>query len=117
MPVVHPENQAAETGEAISNHAHKTLHHLSYSDLGRAQNAGPTESAPLRTTQVPEPERLRPGRCMQPRASLRRFPAGLSSVGREGTCAVSGGRPSVAATPERTPVLFVYTVPPSSQHD
>ena len=42
-------------------------------DLGRAQNAGPTESVPLRTTRVPEPEWLRPGRCMQPRAGLRRF--------------------------------------------
>ena len=47
---------------------------LSYSDLGRAQNAGPTESASLRTTQVLEPEWLRPGRCMQPRAGLRQFP-------------------------------------------
>ena len=44
------------------------------SDLGRAQNAGPTESVPLRTTRVPEPEQLGPGRCMQPRASLGLFP-------------------------------------------
>jgi len=48
---------------------------VSDSDLGRAQNADPTESVPLRTTRVPEPERLRPGRCMQPRAGLRQFPA------------------------------------------
>ena len=63
-------------GEAISHsdRTHQTPHHLSCSDLGRAQNAGPTESAPLRTTRVPEPEWLRPGRCMQPRAGLRRFP-------------------------------------------
>ena len=63
--------------EAISrsNHARQTPHHLSCSDLGRAQNAGPTESAPLRTTRVPEPEQLRPGRCKQPRASLGWFPA------------------------------------------
>ena len=69
MPVVHPENQVAVTGEAISHsdHACQTPHHLSCSDLGRAQNAGPTESAPLRTTRVPESEWLRPGRCMQPR--------------------------------------------------
>ena len=75
-PVVHPENQAAGTGESISrsDHARQTPHHFSCSDLGRAQNAGPTESAPLRTTWVPEPERLRPGRCMQPRASLWWFP-------------------------------------------
>ena len=49
--------------------------HLSCSDLRRAQNAGPTESAPLWSTPVPEPERLRPGKCIQPRASLRQFPA------------------------------------------
>ena len=63
--------------EAISrsNSAHQTPHHLSCSDLGRAQNTGPTESAPLRTTRVPEPERLRPGRCRQPRAGLGRFKA------------------------------------------
>ena len=68
----------AGTGEVISrsDHARQTPHHLSCSELRRAQNAGPTEeSAPLRTTWVPEPERLRPGRCMQPRASLGRFPA------------------------------------------
>ena len=32
------------------------------------------ESAPLRTTRVPEPEWLGPGRYMQPRASLGFFP-------------------------------------------
>ena len=75
VPVVHPENQVAGMGEAISHSdcARQTPHHLSCSDLGRAQNAGQTESAPLRTTQVPEPERLRPGRCMKPRASLGWF--------------------------------------------
>ena len=31
-----------------------------------SQNAGPTESAPLRTTRVPEPEWVRPGKCIQP---------------------------------------------------
>ena len=36
-----------------------------------AQQSG---SVPLRTTRVPEPERLGPGRCMQPRASLGLFP-------------------------------------------
>ena len=77
MPVVHLEIQAAGTGEAIShsNCAHQTHGHLSCSDLGRAQNAGPTESAPLRTTRVPEPEWLRPGKCIQPRAGFRQFPA------------------------------------------
>ena len=41
--------------------------------IRRAQNASPTESAPLRTTRVPEPERLGPGRYMQPRAGLGLF--------------------------------------------
>ena len=54
----------------LSSLSRQTPHHLSCSDLGRAQNAGPTESVPLRTTRVPEPERLGPGRCMQPRAGL-----------------------------------------------
>ena len=60
-------------GEVISHSdcARQTPHHCS--DQGRAQNAGPTESAPLRTTWVPEPERLRPGRCRQPRANFGRF--------------------------------------------
>ena len=73
--VVHPENQAGGMEKVISrsDHAHQTPHHSSCSELGRAQNAGPMESAPLRTTRVPEPEWLRPGRCMQPRAGLRRF--------------------------------------------
>ena len=41
--------------------------HLSCLDLGRAQNAGPTKSEPLWSTREPEPEWLRPGKCMQPR--------------------------------------------------
>ena len=55
--------------------ASQTPGHLSCSDLGRAQNAGPTESVPLWSTPVPEPERLRPGKCRQPRAGLRQFTA------------------------------------------
>ena len=45
---VYPENRAAGTGQAInrSDRARQTPHQLSCSDLGRAQNAGPTESAP-----------------------------------------------------------------------
>ena len=76
MLVVHPENRAAGTGEVISfsDRARQTPHHLSCSDLARAQNAGPKDSAPLRTTRVPEAEWLRPRRCMQPRAGLGRFP-------------------------------------------
>ena len=54
---------------------HQAPGHLSCSDLGRAQNAGPTKSAPLGSTQEPESEQLRPGKCTQPRAHLRQFPA------------------------------------------
>ena len=82
MPVVHPENQAAGMGEAISHsdHARQTPDHLSCSDLGRAQNTGPTESVPLRTTRVPETEWLGPGRCRQLRAGLGWFPAEQTRV-------------------------------------
>ena len=95
----------------------QTPHHLSCSDLGRAQNAGPTESVPLRTIQVPEPERLGPGRCMQSRAGLKLFPAEQPRAR-----AVWAGRlhvPGAGADPvwlrhcERTPVLFVCSITPS----
>ena len=122
-PVVHPENRVAGTGEPInlSGRAHQTLHRLSYSDLGRAQNAGPNESVPLRTTWVPEPEQLRPGRCMQPRAGLGRFPAEQPRA-----WAVWAGKahvPWAGTGPvwlrhcEHTTVLFVCSIPPSPQHD
>ena len=121
-PVVHPENGAAGTGETIghSDHAHQTLH-LSCSDLGRAQNTGPTESAPLRTTWVPEPEWLRPGRCMQPRAGLRRFPAEQPRgwavwAGRAHAPWAEAGLVWLRHW-EHTPVLFVCSIPPSPQCD
>ena len=121
--VVHPESRAAGTGEAISrrDHARQTPHHLSCSDLGRARNGGPKESVPLRTTWVPESERLRPGRCMQPRAGLGQFPAEQPRA-----WAVWAGRAHavwVGANPvwlrhcEHTPVLFVCSIPPSPQRN
>ena len=55
--------------------AHQAPGHLSCLDLGRAQNAGPTKSAPLWSTQEPRAEWLRPGKCMQTRARIRQFPA------------------------------------------
>ena len=121
--VVHPENQAAGIGVVISrsDHAHQTPHHLSCSDLGRAQNTGPTESVPLRTTRVHEPEQLRPGRCMQPRAGLARFPAEQPRAWA--VWARIAHTPWVGAGPmwlrhcKHTPVLFVCSIPPSSQRD
>ena len=122
-PVVHPENRAAGTGEAKSrsDHTHQTHHHPNFSELGRTQNAGPTESVPLRTTWVSEPERLRPGRCMQPRAGLRWFPAKQPRAwavwaGRVHT-PWAGAGPVWLSHQEHTPVLFVCSVPPSPQCD
>ena len=60
-------------GNKSQNCARQAPGHLSCLDLGRAQNADPTESASFWSTQVPEPEWLRPGKCIQPRASLRQF--------------------------------------------
>ena len=51
--------------------AHQAPGRLSCSDLGRAQNTVPAESVPLWSTQEPEPEWLRPGKCTQSRASFR----------------------------------------------
>ena len=90
--------RSAQLGEC----AHQAPGHQSRSDLGRAQNAGPTESASLWSTREPEPERLRPGKCTQPRACFRQSPCratwSLGSVDRESTHAMSGGKPSVAQT-------------------
>ena len=74
--------------------------HLSRLDLGQAQTTGPTKSAPLWNTQKPEPEWLRPGECMQPRAhiSFGRATYSLSSVDWDSMHAVSVGKPSVAKT-------------------
>ena len=87
--------------------AHQASGHLSCSDLGRAQNADPTKSAPLWSTQEPEPEQLRPGKCMQPSAHFRQFPYRatwtLSNVNWESTHTVSGGKPSVVETLQALP--------------
>ena len=123
MPVVHPENRAAGMGQAISHldRARQTAHHLSCSDLGRAQNAGPTESAPLRTTQLPESEWLRPGKCIQPGAGLRQFPAGQPRAWAVWTGRAqaqwAGAGPVWLRHCKHMPVLFVCSVPPSPQRD
>ena len=82
--------------------AHQAPGRLSSSDLERAQNTGPTESVPLWSTQEPEPEWLRPGKCMKPRAHFRHFPCraiwSLTSVDWESTHAVIRGKPSMGQT-------------------
>ena len=121
--VVHPENWAAGTGEALSwsDHTCQTPHHPSCLELGRAQNAGPMETVPLRTTRVPEPERLWPGRYMQPRAGLGWFPeeqprAWAVWAGRVHALWARAG-PVWLRHYEHTPVLFVCSAPPSPQRD
>ena len=98
--------------------------HLSCLDRGRAQNAGPFKSAPLWSTQEPEPERLRPGKCTQPRAHFRQFPCratwNLSSVDWESTHAVNRGKPSVAQTlqaPHTHASDIFLQCSPSPQHN
>ena len=54
--------------------AHQAPVYLSCLDLGRAKNAGPTESVPLWSTQEPEPKQLRPGKCTQPKVRFRQIP-------------------------------------------
>ena len=87
--------------------AHQAPGHLSCLDLGRSTKAGPTESGPLCSTQEPELERHRPGKCMQPRARLRQFPGratwSLSSVDWESTHTVRRGKLSVAQTLQALP--------------
>ena len=111
------------SGEVISgnNRARQTPHLLSCSDLRRAQNAGPTESEPLRTTRVTEPERLRPGRCRQPRDGLRWFPAEQPRAwavwARRLHAPLEGAGPVWLRHCEHMPVLFVCSVSPSPQCD
>ena len=97
---------------------------LSCSDLGRAQNSGPTKSVPLWSTQEPEFEQLRPGKCTQPRARFRQFPCratwSLSSVDWESTHTKSRGQPSVAETRRALPthatdICLQYSSPPTAQ--
>ena len=69
---------------------------------GKGTNTHPTESVLLWGTREPEPEQLRPGKCMHPRDHFGQFPSratwSLSSVDRESTYAMSWGKPSVGHT-------------------
>ena len=96
--------------------------HLSCSDLGKAQNAGPTESVTLWSTGEPEPEWLSPEKCMQPRAHFRQVACratwSLSSVGQESTHAVSRANPVWPRHCEHaTHASDVCSDPPSPQHN
>ena len=96
--------------------------HLSCSNLGRAQHAGPAESVPFR---VPKsgwvPERLRPGKCTKRRAHFWQFPCraswSLSSVDPGSTSfhelVQTQCGPHTASTPHtRQQYLFAVFLPP-----
>ena len=92
---------------------------LSCSDQGRAQNTGPTKSELLWSTQEPEPEQLRPGKCMQPRAcSLQRnlepeqCRLGKHTHHEQGQ--TQCGRDTVSTPHTRQCYLFVVFLPPHS---
>ena len=110
-------------GEAISlsHRARQTPGHLSCSDLERAQNAGPTESVPLRSTRVPEPKRLRPGKCIQPRAGLSFRQSNLEPEqcrqGKHTHCErgqTQCGRDTASTPHTRQCYLFTVFLPPQS---
>ena len=128
--MVQPGNQAAGAREVIRHTvylgqcARQAPGHLSCLDLGRAQNKGPNESVPLWSTQEPEPEWLRPGKCRQTWACFGQSPWGatrsLSSVDQETQTPWAGSNPvwprHCEHSPHR-PVIFVCSVPPSPKHN
>ena len=87
--------------------AHQAPGRLSCSDLGKAQNAGPTDSVSLWSTQESENEWLRPGNYTQLMAHFRKLPCratwNLSSVDQGSTHAMSRGKPSVTETLQALP--------------
>ena len=93
--VAHPETEQLGPGRwlrctaHLGQCAHQAPGRLSSSDLGRAQNACPTEYVPLQSTWEPEAEQLSPGKCMKCRAGFGQYPCratwSLSSVDPEGT--------------------------------
>ena len=101
-------NQAAGTRELIKTHVSPGAVHLpstwclSCSNLGRAQNACPTESVSLQSTQESETEQLRPWKCTKCSAGFGQYPCrapwSLSSIDPESTHTVSWGKPSVVHT-------------------
>ena len=98
---------------------HQAPGHLSCLDLGRAQNAHPTDSVPLWSTQ--EPEWLRPGKCPKRKSHFGQYPCralwSLSSVDPGSTCRLELGQtqcgPYTVSTPHTHQwYLFVVFLPP-----
>ena len=87
--------------------ARKAAGRLSCSNLGKAQNAHPTKSVPLWSTREPEPEWLRPGKCMKCWVCSGQHPCranwSLSNVHRESTRSMSWGKPSMVHTLQALP--------------
>ena len=124
---IHPENLSSwdrggdkpqpSTG---GDYTHQGPGHLSCLDLGQAQNAGPTKSAPLWTNREPEPERLVGSACNPGPASDSSWQSNLESE----QCRLGkhprhewGAKPVWLNHCEHMPVIFVCSVPPSSRHD
>ena len=84
--------------------------------VGKAQNAGPTESASLWSTQEPESEWLRPGKCTQLRAHSLESSQEPEQYRRGKHTPYAGANP---VWPEHCecsphmPVTFVCSTPPS----
>ena len=100
---------------------HQEPDRLNYSDLGRAQNARPTESVPLQSTREPESEQLRPGTCMIRRVHFGQCPCraswSLSSTDLESTRCHELGQtqcgPYTVSTPHKCQwYLFAVFLPP-----
>ena len=95
------------------DHARQGTDHLSCSDLGRAQNAGPTKSVPLWRTQEPEPEWLRPEKWLTSDSSRQsNLESEQCRLGKHTCC--EWGQTQCSW---HMPVIFVCSVPPSAQHD
>ena len=104
---VRPETEAGTGRGEVALHLKRVCSSSSWLPellgLGKAQNAGPTESAPLWSTREPEPERLTSGSARNSGPAPCRATWSLSSIDRESTHAVSRGKPSVAETLQALP--------------
>ena len=94
---------------------------LSFLDLGKAQNTCPTKSMPLWSTWEPEPEWLRPEKCMKHRVLFGQYTGratwNRSSVDQESTCLSGLGQMQCGLYTVITPhtcqwYLFAVSLPP-----